>query len=59
MWNGRGDLHGHMKEIGGIHTVWRIEVRGLRLGEDRLRGTFIEHHSDGGRARMCTFDWRR
>ncbi len=56
---GRVELHGQMREVGGIDTVWRIEARVQLIGEDRLRGYFIEHHHDGGSARMCTFDWRR
>jgi len=54
-------LHGEMKEIGGIDTVWRLEVNGRFKGPNRIVGRFVEVYPRdlGGSAVMCTFDWRR
>jgi hypothetical protein len=60
-WNDRFRLRGEMTEVGGLGTVWTLELRG-HLDGDHISGSFIEvwPPSFGGEgARMCSFDWRR
>jgi hypothetical protein len=59
LWNDRINLRGHMTEIGGLGTVWKIELRARSEQSGRIVGSLIEIWPDStpGQARMCSFDW--
>jgi hypothetical protein len=61
LWNDHFRLTGLMTEVGGLGTVWQLELRGRLDGTDHIAGSFIEDvpRSFGNPARMCSFDWRR
>ena len=60
VWNDRFRLYGEMTEVGGLGTVWKLELEGRFDGADHIVGSFIEvwPPAFAGRARMCSFDWR-